>query len=604
MSEGPLRSCSFGYTTFHLMENFMAFRPEVLSSCLDRDLLRYGPIPIGLYPGMTTFDAARFSVRESLLKKFTSSIHPDANDRARDKFLTTNKRCGEWSPVVIRENNYFDELFCGTFRTVLHEFWNRGNMFPLTDHPFDILANAKVGPGANLLANGGSFYSKLFSSRLSCSSLDLYTWYTRYIAKFPEWATAESIRTANYGEPHITTDSRLSFVPKNDEISRCICIEPTLNTYFQLGFAHIIERRLEEKFGISLQSQPTINRDLAQLGSLTNGLVTIDLASASDSISIRMLEHFFPRDFVAMLKKYRTPNVNVPGVGRVKLEMISTMGNGYTFPLQTVIFAAAVTACLRIRGIPETRDSSTNLWSVFGDDIVCPSSVARDVIAGLQALGFVVNSDKSFTDGPFRESCGEDFYNGVNIRGVYLKRVDTPSSFFSAINQLTRFSVRTGVILKATIKYLLSFVDTRLMVPPYEDMSAGLHVPRSIARPRLDRNGSDIYSALVAQNRYVTFDSEVPRVYVPGWCKPLTYNPSGVMVSLLQGSLSGGIRNGPSRSGARCPIRVDRLTYRKKRRVAPNWDWHELDKFRSRSSTDYGLSWQRWRTAVALYLRA
>jgi hypothetical protein len=59
----------------------------------------------------------------------------------------------------------------------------------------------------------------------------------------------------NLGEVDIVEGNRLDFVPKNDDISRSICVEPTLNMFFQLGFADILNSRLKEFAGIDLENQ-------------------------------------------------------------------------------------------------------------------------------------------------------------------------------------------------------------------------------------------------------------------------------------------------------------------------------------------------------------
>jgi hypothetical protein len=86
------------------------------------------------------------------------------------------------------------------------------------------------------------------------------------------------------------------------------------------------------------------------------------------------------------------------------------MGNGFTFELETIIFMAIARVAARVNGVGTDRVRS------YGDDIVCPKPALQTLLEGLSLCGFSVNSEKSFWDGPFRESCGSDFHNGVNIR--------------------------------------------------------------------------------------------------------------------------------------------------------------------------------------------
>jgi hypothetical protein len=85
------------------------------------------------------------------------------------------------------------------------------------------------------------------------------------------------------------------------------------------------------------------------------------------------------------------------------------MGSGHTFPLQTVLFYSIVKAVVELMG-------SNAKVNVYGDDIIFPSQYSWYVVTALRNLGFSINDDKSFVDGPFRESCGGDYHTGVDVR--------------------------------------------------------------------------------------------------------------------------------------------------------------------------------------------
>jgi hypothetical protein len=59
---------------------------------------------------------------------------------------------------------------------------------------------------------------------------------------------------------------------------------------------------------------------------------------------------------------------------------------------------------------------------VFGDDLIVPSDEASQVTTDLELFGLKVNPHKSFWTGKFRESCGRDYYSGVDVTPVYMKR--------------------------------------------------------------------------------------------------------------------------------------------------------------------------------------
>ena len=567
----------------------MVISPDALHQALDKDILEAGlEVTPVLFPGASIEQAYACSLKSSLTKKFVTARHPEASDRAARKFMQCNDACRDWKLDVNKLTSKTETLL-GEVRRALYEFWYLDGINTVADSYYDLLSYAKTGPGVSIGSRSESFYAKLFSSPLSTSSLSLYDSYRRYIRGFPEWSNAENIRIENFGSASVA-DGRLSFVAKNDEIDRCICVEPTLNTYFQLGLKHLLELRLRRRFGIDFTDQQFKNRDLARLGSITDGLSTIDLSSASDSISRELCRVLLPPGFFNILEKIRTPFLTYKG-SRIELHMMSTMGNGFTFPLQTLIFSSVVIAALRFRGLhPFARDSSENLWGVYGDDIICPRSVTGDVIEMLSLFGFKVNNDKSFTEGPFRESCGSDFFMGQNVRGVFLQHLNDYAARFSAVNMLVRFSARSGLYLRNLVRLLTSSVKKIYFVPRYEDSSAGIHVPGSFYRGPVDRDTqSNTYKCLVAVP--LGYRIKESWILTPRGLKPLIYNPSGLLISLLQGSVRS--------SSLTVRQKTDGVLWRKKRRISPNWDFSLCQ---GRDRPDYGLDWQQWEIAAHILL--
>ena len=578
----------------------MALKPEALYNCLKEDLSdTFGSTFLTecsgpMWPDMTLSQAAGQSIYKSFLKKIETGRTRSTDQRAEEKFLQCNELCRNWA-LPSRYDSRIETLL-GEVRRAVYEFWFKDGE-SIIEHPYDILERGTVGPGVSIGSEGNSFYAKLFSSRLTCSRASLYTWYSRYIKSFPDWDDAEMNRESHYGVASVTPSNRLSFVPKNDEISRTICIEPTLDTIFQSGIGRILELRLEERFGIALSSQQFENRELARLGSLDDDIVTIDLSSASDTISLKMLEWLLPEPFFRLLCNYRSTHTEIKGRGTVELHMVSTMGNGFTFPLQTMLFCCAVVAAFRFRGIPSSVDGTRYLWGVNGDDIACPSYVSRDVIDLLRLLGFLVNHDKTFVEGPFRESCGHDYFKGSNIRGVYVKSLRSPGSRYSVINLLGQFSTRTGLFLPKTYHSLYQTVKPRY-VPGWENIDSGIHTPISIAREKLlrDKNIFGLYyTALIPLNRKIRVTEE--SVVVPRRCKQLIYNPEGLMVSFLQGGIT----------DSSIGIRDNTYKWIGKRRSTSSWDARSLCMTDSSELSRTLVifrddEWQRWESAVLTYL--
>jgi len=221
---------------------------------------------------------------------------------------------------------------------------------------------------------------------------------------------------------------RLGFVAKNAKTDRGIVVEPLMNTFVQQGIGHAIAERLRH-VGQDIKDQ-TRNARLAREGSLTGALATLDLSSASDTISKGIVAHLLPYDWWCLLVMARTSIVK-DGDRLLELEKFSSMGNGFTFPLETLIFYSLALATCQHLGVKGDV-------SVYGDDIIIPTDAAAPFMGVLKALGFIPNLTKSFWQGEFRESCGKDYFRGIDIRPCYVKTSLSPAAAFVLHNYYVR----------------------------------------------------------------------------------------------------------------------------------------------------------------------
>lgn len=538
---------------------------HVLFSCLQADLSGEAAAD-KKSPFHLARSVAATLLLESVFKKFEDP-NPSADAKAIEKFLAVNERMGTYKLVV---SSSWDEELVGTVKAVLNNFLHPNGM-PLVTSFKQIFESGECGSGASIAGRGGDFYTKMFSSELTTTGYPLYAEYRSNISDLPSWAEAERFRFLKCNGPKLVDGNRLSCVPKNIDISRTICTEPTLNMWYQLGLGNIIRERLKSFFGIDLRFTADVNRNMARLGSLGSdtswSFSTIDLESASDSISLTLVEELFPQWFSSLLKYLRSPVSRLPDGSALPLNMVSTMGNGFTFPLQTLIFSAVVSAVYKERSVgkkfpltPHRVDSDEPNWSVFGDDIVVRSDTYDRVIHLLDLLGFKVNADKSFNRGPFRESCGCDYFKGHMVRGVYLKHLSTSQDTYVAFNKLVRWSARTKISISSTLRYLLRKAPF-IGVPYWESDDAGFKVPEWWPWLRLDRvQGGWMYKASVPKGKVISLaeaDIKVPRSL-----RHRIYNPSGLLVSVTRGDWADGAISVRNKREKR---------YVKVRRFAPCW---------------------------------
>lgn len=533
------------------------------------------------FPGANSRDVFALRLVKSFYKKYVDSTSPDADQRCLEKFKQVNDRCLNWR---YEPNTTSDEEMFGELIRELDSFFHPDGE-PLIHSYYDLLRSGRCGPGASLGANGYDFYTKLFSSRLSSTSLELYQTYGDYLSWFPNWVDAELSRFLNFGGPEVSQCSSLLFVPKSRDISRSICVEPSLNMFYQLGLAHLLTERLRSVFNIDLSVQPDVNRRLARSGSIDGKIATIDLSSASDSMSVRLCELVFPSWFLDILCILRTPYTRTP-YETLRLNMISTMGNGFTFPLQTIFFASVVRAVARIYGISLVSSGPQRNYSVFGDDIICPSEMVPGVYRLLDLCGFEVNSSKSYYIGPFRESCGHDYYHGENVRGVYIKSLSTPQDRYVAINLLNDWSARSGLFLPNCVGYLRDSVR-ELAIPPWENVDAGIRTP-SPPKGSYDKSTQRfLYRCCKPVSTFLTVREDrllLPPRHIREGMKRRIFNPQGLWISFLNGNIE----------NSKITLRQRVIRYRTETLVAPNWC------YTSRESPFAGDSsfWRRDRKSV------
>lgn len=526
-------------------------------------------------PEGTSEEFAAALLYKNLLKKFQDSVEVDADAKALAKFLAANERCRDY----VFEFASWEFDLVSTFKEVLYEFYLMLDEACLLSYN-SILWRGRMGPGSSLSANGTDSFSKLFSSEFSFTDSSLLKVYRLVGCHTPRWLSAEEFRAAQFRSGVVTTASKLSFVPKSSEISRTICTEPSLNMYYQLGFGSVLEWGLRRMFGIDLSTQPEKNALLAWSGSLTGQFCTIDLESASDSVSLAMLTSCLPRQLLGILKTLRTPEVLLPDGSRQTLYMVSTMGNGFTFPLQTLIFAAAVRAVYRELGL---TGSNKPEMGVFGDDIVIDRRAYSQVVRLLEILGFRVNAHKSFSEGDFRESCGSDYFRGLNVRSVYLKTLRTKQDRYSAFNRLALWASR-HTPLPTALEYLLKTVPLN-EVPIWEAQTSGIAMPwEAVTRKRFDKWTSSPRFQRWEPNPRVLRVLDDGSVRVPRGHKPLVPNHSGLEVMALAGVVR----------SHKISVRHDRVLWRRRMVVAPDWD-----NYRSTSHFSCEKGWRRWTSVVS-----
>jgi len=255
-------------------------------------------------------------------------------------------------------------------------------------------------------------------------------------------------------EPNFVEGNVLFTVPKNSEIDRVACKEPDLNMFLQRMLGKQIRSNLM-KVGVNLNDQ-RVNQKLAREGSIFNRLMTIDLSSASDSVTTELVRRLMPPAWFHAMNCVRSPLTFVNDEWHIN-SMFSSMGNGFTFELESLLFYSITRAVSYFTGV-------RGRVSVYGDDIIAPAEISDELISALCFCGFSVNESKSFVDGPFRESCGKHWYAGRDVSPIFLRKpIRTVSDLILFLNQLTSWASRDlGVVDPRYEGFLLKW---RVFIP-------------------------------------------------------------------------------------------------------------------------------------------
>lgn len=356
--------------------------------------------------------------------------------------------------------------------------------------------------------------------------------------------------------------TRMAVVPKNYKVGRLIGVEPIIYTYFSRIVGETIDLCLSTATDgrVNLHDQ-SINQKLAKEGSSTIAftkqtyhdynyitpkgrrpywrldpkprrlayrLCTVDQSSASDRVMVDFVREAFPQSIVTDLERYRPTHYTINGVDR-PLACFATMGSRLTFPVETTVFLAlemvAVYLSLSFGDDRVSWEETLSYCGAYGDDGVIPSFAYELYVHLLTFFGFEVNQSKSFSSGSvteegleddfiFRESCGKDYMNGIDVSSTYYPRgglkISDASSIISMIemqHHLMEFQLYSaGRYLASVLREFIPGLTESCIGSEYMDIWAYepeifYSSPRSLTRrsPGTDR-------CLVA--------GEVPRVEV------------------------------------------------------------------------------------------
>lgn len=397
----------------------------------------------------------------SFFKKYPGfDLGVDRKQVAVDNFWVSERQCFQAneriSPLLFDLGHYGSRL-----SRFVRE-WRKEVKSVLGRAPSRSSLDGRFGPGSTFMNVGDKVtladkltddYTATRSARSFLHVWDMTAW-SRYAACGLDADTGGSFHRDQYEvdrpieDPHAIRDftyirgNRFTTVLKDSEKDRGICVEPSLNVFYQLALGRAISSRMLTKYGWDKSTCESFHKTLARIGSLTGSVATIDLSNASDTVCYNLIKLLLPPDWWQLVADLRSSHTLLNGKW-VKLEKFSSMGNGFTFELETLVFFTMAKVLNRLE--PSTEEACTPglAISVYGDDIIVPTSNSASMVAALKFFGFTPNEKKTFLEGPFRESCGGDYFAGHDVRPHFQKEVcEEPHHLIALANGLRRLGRR------------------------------------------------------------------------------------------------------------------------------------------------------------------
>lgn len=327
----------------------------------------------------------------------------------------------------------------------------------------------------------------------------------------------------NPSSPYLNREdmSKLIAVPKTQSGPRLICSEPNYHQWIQQLVRAQVEARIKTtplRHCVSFGNQSP-NRELALSSSADGYFCTVDLKSASDRLSCWTVERALRRNF-SLLQRIHASRTRMmrnainDRFPSIILKKCFTQGSACTFPMQTVIYSMISIASVIITD--DVQPTSLNITRsarnvrVFGDDIIVPSNSLPKLLEILEFLQLKVNLSKTFSKGKFRESCGIDAYDGVDVTPARIKAFSSNPSHKDSISMIECSNNLFDRGLWNTATWLSSFVR-KLSLPitgPYG--SVGLRCFSGTSYSHLKKR----FNSLLHREEYLchTLSSKTKRV--------------------------------------------------------------------------------------------
>jgi len=348
----------------------------------------------------------------------------------------------------------------------------------------------KHGPGAV----AEEFYS---------SKYEFPSWPTRLELEYPfaHWGQINELEYSNVGHQcemsgidnwDVEVPAKLAYVPKDYKGPRLIASESICNQWIQQGINTQLRQLIAKsvlRHSINLADQEP-SKQAALNASVDGRFATIDLSSASDRLSCAVVECMFRSNY-RTLERFNAARSKGILIKQRKMTLLcnkfAAQGAAFTFPIQSIAYAIICMGVIQ-NHYPKMRMADIGRKvRVFGDDMIVPADMFQPVALMLTALHLVVNRDKSFHTGLFRESCGMDAFAGHDVTPAYVKQA--APRLVNPLHTVSVVECSNNLYHKGFIRASATLLDTLapnirrgLAYVPWDSTAFGIQGPNKRAR--------------------------------------------------------------------------------------------------------------------------
>jgi hypothetical protein len=489
----------------HEGKSFLTITLPVLSDALERGLecgrftcpsnfSRHGNLPRfmggffkrvfnkdgGLRPNPCPFAIRSIRQVSRFFKKPRLECTPKREAKAEQHFLDVEGELRRMTSQLERKDTFLDKI-SGII-------W--AQIFPELD-VLDLVCHHGPGVTADRLSSNTRYRIREWYQRSELTFPSDLHCYPNYGYAASVGYSGESISIVNgpnYTELRDESPVRVVFVPKTMTAPRVIAIEPHNVQYMQQSLKDYVYKILEThrltKHSIRFARQD-VNQRLAYSSSIDKRLATLDLKDASDRVALPLVQRIFKTSgILEYLEDSRSLHATLPSGRNIVLNKFASMGSAMCFPVEAMVFYTLIQSAMH--QLDGKRPSSRSICAyskqidIYGDDIIVPVEYTDVVVNYLESYGLKVNVNKSFGNSHFRESCGADFFNGVDVKPVYAReypyddsRQWTPSAILSWNATADQFYISGQWHVAQVIRTMLSRV-VRRPIPRSRVVTGGL----------------------------------------------------------------------------------------------------------------------------------